>query len=53
MGARDGETDRGFISSDEGTALVSCGEEGGEPKRKAFHLLAYLRSNPLVTRVGS
>jgi len=30
------ETDRGFVSSNEGAAPVCCGEEGAEPEGEAF-----------------
>ena len=44
--ARDGQTDWGFVSSNEGPALFGCGEEGTEPKGKASDLRVDLHSNP-------
>jgi len=32
VGARDGQTDWGFISGNEGGALICRGEEGAEPE---------------------
>jgi len=46
VGVRDGQTDRGFVSSNEGAAPVRCGEEGAEPEGEAFRLLLHLCSNP-------
>ena len=43
----DVQTDWGFVSSNEGAVLVSCGEEGAELEGKAFDLLVHLCPNSL------